>query len=64
MRIKAYEGLIITDAPIWKNFTINGLANRRNYTTSSSSYQSIKSATKHILMNSNFKVGRESKTIF
>lgn len=28
------------------------------------SYQSIKSATKHILMNSNFQVDIESKTFF
>ncbi|MFL9835835.1 DUF5686 family protein [Chryseobacterium terrae] len=28
--IRAYGGLIIGDAPIWKNFTMNGLANGRN----------------------------------
>ena len=28
--IRAYGGLIVGDAPVWKNFTMNGLANGRN----------------------------------
>ncbi|MCX8525865.1 DUF5686 family protein [Chryseobacterium formosus] len=28
--IRAYGGLLVGDAPIWKNFTMNGLANGRN----------------------------------
>lgn len=28
--IRAYGGLIVGDAPIWKNFTMNGLANSQN----------------------------------